>query len=202
VYNNYENAIEINIHFRLLGGGGLIGMIKSIISIGSFFAKIPKIIVWYFKFIGWVIVFITWLLVDLVPNALADIVNTIPSLCYQICMIPVTFVTTILKMFTNRFLSSVFGSFWGWDNNQDDPRDVNSNYFKEVKKNGSNGYKYYVSGSGNIPFSVLICTVILPPAGVFMEYGITGWMNIIICTLLTFVYYIPGLLYALICLYC
>ena len=204
-YNNKnDKSIEINIHIRQLGGGlGLGSLIKSIITIGSFFAKIPKIIAWFAEFIIWILKFITWIIVDLIPNACSDIINTIPSLCYQICMVPVTFITSILKMFSNRFLSFIFGSFWGWDNNQDDPRDINSNYFKQIKKNGSDGYKYYTpNNNSNIPFSVLLCTIILPPAGVFMEYGLTGWISILICTFLTFVYYIPGLLYALICLYC
>ena len=49
---------------------------------------------------------------------------------------------------------------------------------------------------------VLLGTIILPPLGVFMELGIKGWLNILICALLTLLYYVPGLVYALILLYC
>ena len=33
--------------------------------------------------------------------------------------------------------------------------------------------------------------------GVFMDMGLSGWLNILICVLLTLLYYIPGLTYAL-----
>ena len=45
-------------------------------------------------------------------------------------------------------------------------------------------------------------TVILPPLGLFMELGIKGWINILMCAFLTLFFYFPGLIYALIILYC
>ena len=55
---------------------------------------------------------------------------------------------------------------------------------------------------GKIPFNVIIGTIICPPLGVFMEYGLSGWINILTCILLCLFLYFPGLIYALICLYC
>lgn len=41
-------------------------------------------------------------------------------------------------------------------------------------------------------------TMLCPPAGVFMAYGISGWVQIIICCILSILYYVPGFVYALI----
>jgi uncharacterized membrane protein YqaE (UPF0057 family) len=41
-------------------------------------------------------------------------------------------------------------------------------------------------------------TLMLPPMGIFLSRGISGWYNILICGLLCFIKYFPGLIYALI----
>jgi uncharacterized membrane protein YqaE (UPF0057 family) len=41
-------------------------------------------------------------------------------------------------------------------------------------------------------------TLMLPPMGIFLARGISGWYNILICGLLCFIKYFPGLVYALI----
>lgn len=41
-------------------------------------------------------------------------------------------------------------------------------------------------------------TLMLPPMGVFLSRGISSWFNIIICGLLCFIKYFPGLIYALV----
>jgi uncharacterized membrane protein YqaE (UPF0057 family) len=55
---------------------------------------------------------------------------------------------------------------------------------------------------GPIPISVIITTIFMPPLGLFMELGFKGWLNIALCAVLTLFYYFPGLIYALIILYC
>jgi uncharacterized membrane protein YqaE (UPF0057 family) len=64
------------------------------------------------------------------------------------------------------------------------------------------GKKCYAAPDGTVPFPVIISTILCPPVGVFMEYGLTGWFQIFICSLLTLMFYFPGLLYALILIYC
>lgn len=67
----------------------------------------------------------------------------------------------------------------------------------------SQDVKCYVSGDTcGVPYTVLFATIVMPPLGVFMELGLKGWINIFICACLTLVFYLPGLLYALILLYC
>lgn len=62
--------------------------------------------------------------------------------------------------------------------------------------------KCYKMPDCSVPYPVLFGTIILPPLGVFMELGLKGWLNILICAVLTLLYYFPGLIYALILLYC
>jgi uncharacterized membrane protein YqaE (UPF0057 family)/tetrahydromethanopterin S-methyltransferase subunit G len=62
--------------------------------------------------------------------------------------------------------------------------------------------KCYKTPPGQLPFSIIIMTIICPPVGIFMQFGLSFWINILVCALLTLVFYFPGLLYALILLYC
>ena len=41
-------------------------------------------------------------------------------------------------------------------------------------------------------------TLMLPPMGVFLSRGISAWFNILLCGLLCFIKYFPGLIYAII----
>ena len=43
----------------------------------------------------------------------------------------------------------------------------------------------------------MIATIICPPLGVFMAFGVKGYLKIIVCSVLSLAYYIPGLVYAL-----
>ena len=51
--------------------------------------------------------------------------------------------------------------------------------------------------SNIMPFRMLI-TFLCPPAGVFMAYGLGGFVQIIICMILSLFFYVPGLIYGLI----
>ena len=72
-------------------------------------------------------------------------------------------------------------------------------YFRKI--NRSKGKKCYLTNTNTVPFSVILGTILCPPIGVFMDMGITGWLNILICILLTLLFYIPGLVYALLVIY-
>ena len=89
--------------------------------------------------------------------------------------------------------------FWGWDQSSLTKKDINSNYFKGIDR--KKGKKCYLTNNNTVPFSILLGTILCPPIGVFMNLGITGWFNILICGLLTLLYYIPGLFYALLVIY-
>ena len=68
-------------------------------------------------------------------------------------------------------------------------------------KDYNNGHKYRsmrcyktMTSTGYLN---IIGTIICPPLGIFMSYGLSGFLKILICAGLTLMYYIPGLVYAL-----
>ena len=89
--------------------------------------------------------------------------------------------------------------FWGWDMSNLTKNDKESIYFKNFDR--IKGRKSYLTTTNTIPFSIILGTILCPPMGVFMDMGITGWINIIICCLLTLLFYLPGLCYALMIIY-
>lgn len=58
----------------------------------------------------------------------------------------------------------------------------------------TSGKKYCIGLSLFRYFIIILC----PPAGVFMAYGFSGWLQILICCIGSLIYYFPGLVYALI----
>lgn len=52
-------------------------------------------------------------------------------------------------------------------------------------------------GIGANGYLNIIAIIICPPLGVFMSFGLAGWLKIIICAGLSLFYYFPGLVYAL-----
>ena len=44
----------------------------------------------------------------------------------------------------------------------------------------------------------MLVTFLCPPAGVFMAYGLTGFVQIMICMVLSLFFYVPGLIYGII----
>ena len=41
-------------------------------------------------------------------------------------------------------------------------------------------------------------TVLMPPFGVFLNKGIYGWFNILVCMILTYIHYLLGIVYAIV----
>ena len=104
-----------------------------------------------------------------------------------------------LLSFSVNLMGTWMQGFWGWDQSGLTKKDRESNYFQKLNKN--KGKKCYLTNSNTVPFSVVLGTRVCPPRGVFMDMGLTGWLNIIVCILLTLLFYIPGLVYALLVIY-
>ena len=61
--------------------------------------------------------------------------------------------------------------------------------------------KCFPQTKGKVPLNIVVATIILPPLGLMMEFGLTYWINILLCCCLTLFFYFPGLLYALVLIY-
>jgi uncharacterized membrane protein YqaE (UPF0057 family) len=196
--------------------GKILGpIIKPIRAIVNTILLIVKLLLYIGAFILWMIRLHIWFFLVFLPSLPADIMLMVKSLTYLIIDGLVGWVMVIARRVFNKFGDMTLKSIMtGADNVPDsDADEQNSQFFNKGKGNGKGngnadgkdcgyGTKCYKTSDGTIPFSVIIATILCPPVGVFMEYGVTGWFNIVICALLTLVFYFPGLIYALILLYC
>ena len=194
--------------------GKILGpIIKPIRAIVNTILLIVKLLLYIGAFILWIIRLHVWFFLVFLPSLPADIMLMVKSLTYLIIDGLVGWVMVIARRVFNKFGDMTLKSVMtGADNVPDsDADEQNSQFFNKGKGNGKGnadgkdcgyGTKCYKTSDGTIPFSVIIATILCPPVGVFMEYGVTGWFNIVICALLTLVFYFPGLIYALILLYC
>ena len=217
--SNSNRIIHIQCHIKLRGGilgmlalliafvpdiietiKGLFTIIPSILKIADVFIIIFKFILWFAKFLWWFVQFLLWLFLDLLNplNFVTDFFNTLIVICYSIFNTIFTIFMALMSFSVN-IMGGFMQGFWGWDQSSLTERDKNSNYFKKINRN--KGKKCYLTNTNTIPFSVVLGTILCPPIGVFMDMGITGWLNILICVLLTFLFYIPGLVYALLIIY-
>jgi uncharacterized membrane protein YqaE (UPF0057 family) len=183
-HNKNKNTIEefggdIGDAFKDVGKA-IVGGFKSILKpIVDFFVMLGKIIIWIFDAI-------VWIFVDLL-NPLVWIEDVILGAFVGLQLLTMGILDAlmvILRKIFNVFLGPIAKGVWG------------DEYPDRSKA------KCYKMPDCAVPYPVLVATVILPPLGVFMELGLKGWLNIFICACLTLLLYLPGLIYALILLYC
>lgn len=191
------NKIRIELIPRLKGGG-LFDMFKSIIQIGKVFLTIGDLIIWFGKFIVWFIFFLGWFFKFLFVDLITDFYNSLLVIIVTVFTLPFDLLFGIFAFGMNS-IGGWMTTIWGWDQSNLTYNDKNSNYFKAIDR--AKGKKCYLTNSNTVPFSIILGTIICPPLGVFMDLGATGWFNILICTLLTLMFYVPGLVYALLVIY-
>jgi len=175
-------------------------IINPIIAMGNVFIFLLQMVIWFGKFIYWLIMFLIWAFTDLLNP-----IKLVTDFWNSIILIIVVMINTIINVslgLAGYMVNQVGGwmqGFWGWDQSNLTYDDKNSNYFRgiDMKK----GKKCYLTNNNKVPFSIILGTIICPPVGVFMDLGITGWVNILICMILTLMYYIPGLVYAFLIIY-
>ncbi len=220
-YNDYKELFKnvgLEYHVRQNGGGAFEDilnmitkpvefMIKDIFRpvsiIGEVFMFLFKLLIWLILFIAWFIAFMGYILKILNPvTLLGNLIDTLMIITTSIISAVINFGLGLVKMTTQTFGNFIVNGFWGWDNaktNKDDHK--NSKYFKKQSKH-SNQKCYISNPDDKVPFSVLLGTIIFPPVGVFMTLGLTGWVSILMCSILTIFFYFPGLLYGLCVIYC
>ncbi len=183
--------------FTRVKGGFIKDIINFVVGLARMFLFIPKFLIWLGGLVVWIIRTTFFIAVTAIRYLTNDgITGLVKFLTLEVIMAPITLVMTGIRTFLNWIGRNTVQALWGADNvpDPDEPSD------KLV--NSCSGQKCYKTAEGAIPFSVIIATILCPPVGVFMEYGLTGWFNVLITALLTLVFYFPGLIYALILLYC
>ena len=182
-------------------GGFFMDLINFIMGLLKLVLFIPKIILWIVALILWLIKAAFFLFIYATKLIVKDgITGLVRYLILEVFMAPFNLIYTFLKLFVNWIGRNSIQAMWGADNVPDPGEDFEPS--DRLRDGCAEGDKCYKTADGTIPFSVIIATVLCPPVGVFMEYGLAGWFNILICAMLTLVFYFPGLIYALILLYC
>ena len=178
-------------------------------AIGKFFIGLTNFAIWAFDFIK-------FLVID-VLNPI-NLLNDITDLSIPQTLITII-IQSIIKMFrylVNEILNPIVKKIFGWDTRSVEPdgddqktkkcfksSDIRSN--RNIKhidgKDDGEEITFEDEVRNTVPLNVLIATILLPPLGVFMKFGLVNWVNILITGTLTMLFYIPGLIYALVLLY-
>jgi len=210
---NYENSkIENNATLDLIvpmvGGSVLDDLISSIQQIGEFFAILPRIMMWSISLTIWIWQFTIWFFIDFCNpvNLANDFIGGIMKITRLIFAVISDAIFGLAKYVFNMVLSPIFSGFWGWDNVLT-PEEKAAILEKTQNEIGASGttiegdLKVFDPPDGKVPFTVILATILMPPMGLFMELGLSGWVNIVICGILTLAFYFPGLIYALMMIY-
>lgn len=204
---------------------------KPVIAIGDFFKMIGKAILFVVKMAIWTIRVFIWFAIEFLNpvKIFTDLFGSVTRITKLIIISIIDIIIALFKYFINNIFGFIFdGNLYGWDQNtydkekkiKKDKQKMYKQYLKNIKNDKVNftdtndddddddnnenldNEKCYETPPGQIPFTIIIMTVLCPPLGIFMQYGLSFWINIILCALLSLVFYFPGLIYALILLYC
>ena len=158
---------------------------RSLKSIGNMFVALGKILGWLFKFIIYILGEV------LNPfNLFKDLYSGFVALPRVIINVCVRLITSFAKYMVNNIFNPIINNIFGWNINH-----------KNKDKDNDKNKKCYKTEEGKIPLSVIVSTIILPPLGVFMRFGLVKWIDIFVAGALSMVYYFPGLIYALVLIY-
>jgi uncharacterized membrane protein YqaE (UPF0057 family) len=198
---NQHSEVYYKLHLKIKGGLGMIEFFEAIVNVflkaGDLFTillKIPDIVTWIF------VDLLKWLFTDFLNPfyILQDLAKGIMVALRIIILAALDAISGVLKFCVNLIFEPIVSGFWGYTPNQDefDPND------KSEAVKCAAGKRCFKQPQTKVAFPVIISTIILPPMGLFMELGLKGWMNLLLCSILTLFFYFPGLIYALIILYC
>lgn len=215
MYGIQNNSI-INLEYRLTGGGNVFTLLIDFFkSLGELVLLIYPGILFIGKLLFWLAQVLIWMFKEFLNpvNIVTDLMGSIIKISRFVILIGADICMSFVKSGFNIIFEPLFGNIWGWDYDtttdniiySGDSNDTNEKSNKEkvgYKRCSKDGKICYNTGYDTIPFSVIMATILMPPLGVLMEFGISYWVNIIICGILTLMFYFPGLLYALILLYC
>ncbi len=172
------------------------GIVDAILLIIKAFVYMILLFVWFIRVT-------IWFFVEVLPTIPGDIWALIKLVTYSLFDITLGSIKLLFKKIVNKGGALTVNAIGqGWDNvpEEGEPETEENGFYNDYI--GCRGKKCYVTEEGTIPGPVIMATILCPPLGVFMEYGASSWIQILITLLLTLAFYIPGLMYALILLYC
>jgi uncharacterized membrane protein YqaE (UPF0057 family) len=184
-------------------------LLEAVQWIGQILPSIGNFIIWLVNaFLDLLVMFTIWLNpVSLVRS----VVRTMVFFCKMILLMIIDIFIQVYRIVLEQILSAFRGGMWGIPH---EPKhhlkhvgagliseDEGGYYHHHEHDNNINYHKYrnmrcYKTMTSN-GYLNIIGTIICPPLGVFMSFGLSGFFKILICAALTLFYYVPGLVYAL-----
>lgn len=163
-----------------------------------------------------IMIIITWLW----PTAMIrGVVTSIFVMTKIILLMVFDMIAHILRIFFAKIFGLLKGGLWGIPHTPDQHHNHNDIEFGVADRFGDHHHGPHVGNNnktlskdgaqylyrplrcyqsvGSEGFINIAATIICPPLGVFMSFGIKGWLKILVCSVLSLAYYVPGLVYAL-----
>ena len=167
----------------IFGGNPLTDRVDVLKDLAKFFVLAYKALFWTIKFLIWLLKFGLYLILELLnPMVLIrDIVENSFKIPKQLIYAFQNLIHNLSKSVTNTLLEPLFNNIFGWDST----------------KSGE-GNDCYETKPDEISVSLILSTILLPPLGVFMKFGLRSWEDILISGILTMIFYFPGLIFSLV----
>ena len=186
-----------------------IALLDILLVIADVFAAIPVI---FFVIMDLIMILFTWLWPISMIKGVVQSVFTITKI---LLLMVFDVITYILRQVFKKLFGLIKGGLWGLPHTPEQHRthaelvlglDTQSgdhhhhpHYSDSAQTKENSLYRPLrcYKGMGSNGYINIISTIICPPLGIFMAFGMKGWFKIVICSLLSLLYYIPGLVYAL-----
>ena len=180
-----------------------IALLDILLVIADVFAAIPVI---FFVAMDIIMIAFTWLWPIAMIKGVVQSVFTITKI---LILMVVDVVAHILRQIFKKLFGLLKGGLWGLPHTPEQHIDHWRAVLEHDIQFGDHHHKEHdrtkhlyrplrcYQGIGSNGYINIIATIICPPLGVFMAFGIKGWLKIAVCALLSLGYYIPGLVYAL-----
>ena len=171
----------------------------------SWIALIP------FLFLDLILLLITWLWpITMIKGVVTSVFTIVKILLLAV----IDFVIHIIRMFFAKIFGYLKGGLWGIPHTPDQhhshdaatygttghPNFERTDEYGDHHHHKESDLRYRplrcYKGISNNGFINIAATIICPPLGVFMSFGLKGYMRILLCCVLSLAYYIPGLVYA------
>jgi uncharacterized membrane protein YqaE (UPF0057 family) len=198
------------------------GMMDFFLSLLDIFLVIGDVFSWVallpFLLLDLILLLITWLWPITMIKGVVSAVFTIVKI---LILGAVDFIIHIIRMFFAKIFGYLKGGLWGIPHTPEEHHSHTASTYgttgspdfertdeygdhhhhEENITGGTAGLRYRplrcYRGISNNGFINIAATIICPPLGVFMAFGLKAYMRIFLCCVLSLAYYIPGLVYAL-----
>ena len=191
------------------------GMMDFFLSLLDIFLVIGDVFSWIallpFLLLDLLLLLITWLWpITMIKGVVSSVFTIVKILLLAV----IDFVIHIIRMFFAKIFGYLKGGLWGIPHTPDEHHshhavgagfsiatgDRTDEYGDHHHHGAVDKLKYRplrcYKGISNNGFINIAATIICPPLGVFMSFGLKGYMRILLCCVLSLAYYIPGLVYA------